>query len=405
MGDVLYRLAAVTQDDRWATTGDRFVKKIFFTPLALRQDALKGLHANTHMPQVISAAQRFEISSDARFAEVSEFFWETVAEARTYATGGSGNTESWLTNANQIAAEMKVSSHHQECCCAYNMMKLTRHLYSWSGDARYIDYYERNLWNHRLGTIQPKTGLTTYFLSMSPGAWKTLCTEDETFWCCTGSGVEEFTKLNDTIYYHDDDGVYVNLFVASELRWTEKNIHLSQQTNFPETDRTVLMIQSAPAGEWTIHLRVPSWTTSQSSVSINGRKLETSGTPGSYFTIRRIWRRGDKVELVVPMRVTAEPLRDDPTQQAFLYGPLVLAGQFPLGDIAFDLQHNQGPEIQEIAPSAAPKLAVKDQQPDSFIKRVQGQPLAFRTTGQNGDITLRPINQSWERFAVYFTVI
>ena len=191
MNEVLYNLAAVTGDDRWARTGDRFTKKIFFTPLAMHHDELKGLHANTHMPQVIGAARRYELSSDHRFQDVSEFFFDTISQARTYATGGSGNTEGWLTQANHLALEMKVSSHHQECCCAYNMMKLSRHLYGWSSDARFIDYYERNLLNHRLGAIQPETGLTTYFLSMSPGAWKTTCTEDETFWCCTGSAVEE----------------------------------------------------------------------------------------------------------------------------------------------------------------------------------------------------------------------
>src|ERR1039457_1365679 len=197
MNEVLYNLAAVTQDDRWARTGDRFTKKIFFTPLAARRDELKGLHANTHMPQVIGAARRYELSSDHRFADVSEFFFETVSESRTYATGGSGDTEGWLTLANHINLERTASSHHQECCCSYNMMKLSRHLYGWSGDTHYIDYYERNLLNHRLGAIQPGTGLTTYFLSLSPAAWKTLCTEDETFWCCTGSALEDYAKLND----------------------------------------------------------------------------------------------------------------------------------------------------------------------------------------------------------------
>ena len=96
---------------------------------------------------------------------------------------------------------MHISSHHQECCCSYNMMKLARHLYSWSGDRAVIDYYERNLFNHRLGAIEPETGHTSYFLSMAPGAWKTTCTEDQSFWCCTGTGVEEFAKLNDTIYF------------------------------------------------------------------------------------------------------------------------------------------------------------------------------------------------------------
>jgi DUF1680 family protein len=404
MNDVLYQLAAVTKDDRWARTGDRFTKKIFFTPLAMRRDELFQLHVNTHVPQVIGAAQRYEISSDHRFGDVSSFFWETVAEGRSYVTGGSGNTESWLTHPNDRAAEMKVSSHHQECCCAYNMMKLSRHLYGRSGDPRYLDYYERNLLNHRIGTIQPETGMTSYFLSMTPGAWKTLSTDDQTFWCCTGTGVEEYAKLNDTIYWHDEESLYVNLFVASRLDWAEKGIRVKQQTTFPTEARTLLMIEATPAKRWTMHLRVPAWTDNSSEVRINGRALDVSGTPGSYLTITRAWRAGDHVELLMPMRLTVEPLPDEPTLQAFLYGPLVLAGQFAKGDLSDDLMHNQGPELQEAAKVDVPALSAKGQQPEEWIKPVPGHELEFKTTGQAQNVTLKPLYQSWERFAVYWMV-
>lgn len=403
MNEVLYNLAVITGDDRWARTGDRFTKKVFFTPLALRQDLLKGLHANTHMPQVIGAARRYELSSDARFGNVARFFWETIAESRTYATGGSGNTESWLTNANHLAIELAASSHHQECCCAYNMMKLTRHLYGWTAEARYIDYYERNLFNHRLGTIQPETGLTSYFLSMSPGAWKTLCTEDDTFWCCTGSALEEFAKLNDTVYYHDGDGVYVNLFVASSLQWKERGIELQQSTKFPESDRTLLKVQASPEQTWTLHLRVPAWTTPNSAVFINGKQVSASGSPGSYLALRRVWKAGDRVEFIVPMRLTTEPVRDDPQERAFLYGPIVLAGQFPWGEIASEFEHTQGPELGELPPLRVPDLIARGEKPEDWIRPVSGKPLHFRTTGQSEGVTLKPLNQSWDRFAVYWT--
>jgi DUF1680 family protein len=135
-----------------------------------------------------------------------------------------------------------------------------------------------------------------------------------------------------------------------------------------------------------------------------GRPLDVSGTPGSYLTIARTWHAGDRVEFTMPMRVTAESLRDDPTKMAFLYGPLVLAGQFPLGQIDFDLQHNQGPEIQEATAIKVPSLASHGAQLADWIKPVAGQPLEFRTTGQTQDVTLKPISQSWERFTVYFTV-
>ncbi len=404
MNEVLYNLAAVTGNDRWAHTGDRFTKKIFFTPLALRQDHLKGLHCNTHMPQVIGAARRYELSSDARFGDVARFFWETVSESRTYATGGSGNTESWLTNADHLALEMQASSHHQECCCAYNMMKLTRHLYSWAPEVRYVDYYERNLFNHRLGMIQPETGLTGYFLSMSPGAWKTLCTEDETFWCCTGTAVEEFAKLNDTIYFHDDDGVYVNLFVSSRLDWRDRSIHLQQSTSFPESGRTSLTVHSSPAKAWTLYLRVPGWTTAENAVRINGRPVPLAGSPGSYLAIRRSWKAGDRVDFTVPMRLVAEPLRDQPATQAFLYGPIVLAAQFPRGEIPTDFEHTQGPELAEVTPLSVPDLKARGDELENWIHPEPGKPLHFRISGQSEDVALKPLNQSWDRFAVYLRV-
>jgi len=404
MSDVLYNLSGLTGNPRWAAVGDRFVKKAFFTPLAKRQDELKGLHCNTHMPQVIGAARRYELSSDHRFADVSEFFFETVSEARTYAAGGSGNTEGWLTNANRLALEMTASSHHQECCCAYNMMKLARHLYQWSGDPRLIDYYERNLLNHRLGAIAPGTGLTTYFLSMSPGAWKTTCTEDQTFWCCTGTALEEYSKLNDSIYFHDEEAIYVNLYAASKLHWRERDIALEQETQFPDSDRTRLTVRATASKPWSLKLRIPSWTTNENVVTLNGRKLDVPGAPGSYFTITRIWHPGDRVELTMPMRLTVEPLRDDPSRLAFLYGPLVLAGQFGEAPSDFDLQHNQGPEIQEAPPIRVPTLASRGRPAETLLEPIPGHTLAFQARDQSEPISLIPLNRSWGRFAVYWTV-
>ncbi len=405
MNDVLYNLATATGDDRWAHTGDRFTKKIFFTPLVLRHDALKGQHMNTHVPQVIGAARRYELSSDYRFRDVSQFFFETVRESRTYATGGSSNNEHWLTDPDRLAAEKSVSSHHQECCCAYNMMKLARHLYGWSGDPRLIDYYERNLLNHRLGAIEPETGHTTYFLSLSPGAWKTTCTEDDSFWCCTGTGLEEFTKLNDTIYFHDDDTLYVNLYFASTVDWKSRSVRVKQETSFPENGRTELTIEDSPVTSWTLCLRIPAWTSAANSVAINGKQLEAAGTPGSYLSLTRVWKPGDRIELNMPMRVTAEPLSDDRTQQAFFYGPLVLAGQFRKQGLADDLEHKQGPQIAQAPAVDVPALDVVGGDPPVSIKPVPGEALTFRASGHNSEeVILKPLNQSWQRFAVYWKV-
>jgi len=207
-----------------------------------------------------------------------------------------------------------------ECCCVYNMLKLTRHLYSWTAEPSYFDYYERVLLNHRLGTIQPKTGFTQYYLSLYPGAWKTFNTEDQSFWCCTGSGVEEYSKLNDSIYWRDNEGVFVNLFIPSELNWVEKGFRLRQETKFPEQPSTALVVTASKPVQMAMHLRVPAWLKSAPAVKVNGRALEASASPGSYLTLSRTWKTGDRVEMELPMHLSVEAMPDDPKTQAFLYG-------------------------------------------------------------------------------------
>ena len=255
MNDVLYNLAAATGDDRWARTGDRFTKKIFFTPLVLRHDALKGQHMNTHVPQVIGAARRYELSSDYRFRDVSRFFFETVSEAahlchrriqQQRALARRSRSSGSRNEGQRTSPGMLLLLQHDEARAAP--------LYVGSATAAFMDYYERNLLNHRLGTIEPETGHTTYFLSLAPGAWKTTCTEDDSFWCCTGTGVEEYSKLNNTIYFHDDDSLYVNLYFASTVDWKDRGIRLKQSTNFPESDRTELNIEKTPGAEWTLRV-------------------------------------------------------------------------------------------------------------------------------------------------------
>ena len=197
---------------------------------------------------MIAACRHYEMTGDPRYRQIGQFFYETVTESRRYATGGTSNNEAWLTEAGHLAAEWKQATDTAECCCVYNMLKLARNLYEWSGDPRYFDYYERTLLNHRLGTIDIETGNTMYYLSHTPGAWKTFCSEYDSFWCCTGTGVEEYSKLNNSIYFFDQDGLYVNLFVSSDLTWKDKGLTIQQQTQYPTQDHTTADIQGRTAG-------------------------------------------------------------------------------------------------------------------------------------------------------------
>ena len=405
MNEVLYNLAAATSDDRWAKVGDRFTKKRFFNPLASRRDELRGLHVNTHIPQVIGAARRYEISGDTRFHDVADFFWYEVISARTYVTGGTSNGEGWLAQPRQLAQELKRSVATAECCCAYNMMKLTRHLYGWTGDPRYFDYYERTLFNHRLGTIRPSSGATQYYLSLTPGAWKTFNTEDKSFWCCTGSGVEEYSKLNDSIYWRDEQGVYVNLFIPSELNWTEKGFRLKQETKFPEQPRTMLVVSVDKPVQLALRLRIPSWIQAGGSVKINGRALEASASPGGYLTLARTWKNGDRVELELPMHLHVEAMPDDLKLQSFLYGPIVLAGDLGNDGLKPDLIVGpNAPRMRGMPTLDIPTFRAAGADPSAWIKPAD-KPLVFRTDGQQKDVTLSPINSIFDkRYSIYWQV-
>ena len=404
MAEVLYNLAAATNNDQWAKAGDRFTKKRFVNPLASRRDELRPLHVNTHIPQVIAAARRYEISSDMRFHDVADFFFYEVSTARTYVTGGTSNGEAWLAQPRQLAAELKMSVSTAECCCSYNMLKLARHLYTWTADPRYFDYYERALLNHRIGAIQPGTGHTQYYLSLTPGAWKTFDTEDQSFWCCTGTGVEEFSKLTDSIYWHDDDGVYVNLFIPSELNWPEKGFGLRQDTRFPDQPRTALTVTADKPVNLALRLRIPSWLVSAPTVKLNGRLLEATASPGSYLTLARTWKKADRVEMELPMSLHIESMPDDPKLQAILYGPLVLAGDLGAQGLTDQLITGpMGPRVQAL-PIEIPTFRAAAADPASWIKPGD-KPLSFRTTGQQKDVALVPLNSIFDkRYSVYWEV-
>jgi uncharacterized protein len=404
MAEVLYNLAAATNNDRWAKAGDRFTKKVFVNPLAMGRDELRGLHTNTHIPQVIAAARRYEISGDRRFYDVADFFYYTVSTGRTYVTGGTSNGEGWLTQPRFLAHELKLSGATAECCCSYNMLKVARHLYSWNADPRYFDFYERTMLNHRIGTIQEKTGHTQYYMSLTPGAWRTWGTEDQSFWCCTGSGVEEYSKLNDSIYWHDDAGLFVNLFIPSELNWSEKGVKVRQETKFPAEGATALVVTADKPVQMLMRLRIPGWLQQSPTVKVNGKALDATAAPGSYLAISRTWKTGDRVEMAMPMNLSIEKMPDDPTMQAVLYGPLVLAGDLGSeGLTERNVNGQEGPSTFR-AQIQVPTFKAPSEDPAAWIKPGD-QPGTFRTVGQQKDVTLVPLhNITDKRYSVYWHV-
>ncbi len=402
MNDVLYNLYAATGKEEYAALAHRFDHARIFDPLADGRDELKGLHMNTQVPKIIGAARRYELTGEERYRRIAEFFWKQVTGPRAYVTGGSSNREHWRTEPGKLAAEL--SAETQECCCTYNMLKLTRHLFGWTADARYADYYERALLNGIDGTIDPKTGLTMYFVPLASGYWKRFATPRNSFWCCTGTGVESFSKLADSIYFHDDAGLYVNLFLASELDWREKGLKLRQQTTYPEQEGTALRVEAKSPVRMALSIRVPWWAARGFTVKVNGKTQAGAARPGAYFKIERQWKTGDTVDVSMPMGLHAESMPDDPALQAFLYGPLVLAGELGGPGLTEEMQYGEEQAINQ-KPAAAPEFRAAAANPAEWIKPVPGRKLAFRTTGQQRDITLIPFSRLFEqRYGVYWSV-
>jgi hypothetical protein len=399
MGEVLSNLYAVTGKEYYLRMAQRFDKKAFFDPLADHRDELKGLHVNTHIPQVIAAARYYELTGERRYRDIAEYFWDEVVSERSYCTGGTSNRETWNTDPGKLSADLGPTT--AECCCAYNMMKLTRHLFGWSPDARYMDYYERLVFNHRLGTINPEDGTMMYYLPLASGYWKTFGKPLDAFWCCTGTGSEEYAKLGDTIYFHDDDSMYVNLYIDSQVQWPEKGLRFKQETRFPEQQGTTITVFADKPAQLAVNLRIPYWVRG-GNVKINGTALPAFASPSSYLSLNRTWKSGDKIELNLPMDLHIDSMPDNETIQAAMYGPLVLAGRFDA--VPNEMSYgNPGPKAG--AEQKVPDIVADASDPTAWIEPDARQPLTFQTVGQSQPISMVPLYQVMHnRYAVYWKV-
>jgi DUF1680 family protein len=408
MNEVLYNFAAVTGQERWRDLAHRFDHERFFAPLALGRDELKGLHANTNIPKVIGAARRYELTGEPRYRHIAEYFWREVTTQRAYCTGGTSNGEGWEDEPGVLSTQL--SGYTQEDCTTYNMLKLTRHVFGWTADPACADYYERALFNGILGSQHPRDGEKLYYVSLASGLWKLFGTPTQDYWCCTGTMSEAFAQLGDSIYFHDDAGLYVNLFIASELDWSERGVRVLQETRFPEQEGTKLTVRAARPTRFALRVRVPTWITSGGSARLNGRALEGFAAPGGYYVLDRAWKDGDTLDVALPMGLHMHPMPDDPSLQAVMYGPLVLVGRLGTAGLT--------PEVLRAEPTRprtvpeyksdsvpAPAFIAKGSGPADWITRTTARSLEFRTMGQAQDVTLVPFHGLFdERYAVYWKI-
>jgi len=403
MSEVLFNLYATTGDASHMALARRFEKREFLDPLADHVDKLRGLHVNTHIPQVIGSARGYEITGEPTDREIALYFWSQIVNARSYATGGTSWGEVWGSDPYHLATQLGTSN--QESCTSYNMLKLTSQLFSWNPDPAYADYYELLFLNGILPTQNPSDGMLMYYLPLGSGWYKTFGTARNSFWCCTGTGVESFARLGSDIYYHDESNLYVNLFIPSEVRWIEEGVTLRQTTDYPRSARTQLLVQCGKPVVFSLNIRVPKWSATGARVLINGREIEATSSPGSFLMLKRTWKNRDRVDIEYTMDLHLKPLPDNPRIAAIMYGPLVLAGRLGSEGLTDSVTHGfYGPSRE---PTLTPCLIVDDRDMKSWLAPVSGKPLTFRTkdVGVPRDVELIPIHELFnERYAVYWTI-
>ena len=323
VNEAFYNLYALTGDERYRWLARFFYHNEVMDPLRELRDDLGTKHTNTFIPKVIAEARNYELTKDETSRKLTGFFWHTMIDRHTFAPGCSSDKEHYF---DPQEMSKHLSGYTGETCCTYNMLKLSRHLFCWTGDEAVAGYYERALYNQILGQQDPETGMVCYFLPLLSGAHKVYSTKENSFWCCVGSGFESHAKYGEAIYYHNDKGIYVNLFIPSEVNWEDKGLTLRQETAFPFEETTVLTVKAVQPVRTTVYLRYPSWSRNVS-VRVNGKKMPVKQKPGSYIALTRQWQDGDRIEATYPMQVRIETTPDNPDKGALLYGPLVLAGE------------------------------------------------------------------------------
>ena len=319
-------VAAITGDKRYLTLAHRFSHDIILNPLLKQEDKLTGIHANTQIPKVIGFKRIADIEKNDDWSKAADFFWHTVVNNRSITIGGNSVYEHFHPADN--FEPMRTSEQGPETCNTYNMLRLTKMLYATSADAKYMDYYERALFNHILSTQDPVQGGFVYFTPMRSGHYRVYSQPQTSFWCCVGSGLENHARYGEMIYAHKgNDQLYVNLFIPSTLEWGDINIE--QSTSFPDEEGTSVIVTSKKGKnkKFTLNIRVPEWVNEgELSLTING-KTEKVNIADGYVKVNRSWKDGDKLHISMPMHLRAIDMPDNSHNYSFLYGPIVLASR------------------------------------------------------------------------------
>ena len=339
MNDCLYELYSYSHNKHHLEAAQKFDEKALFLMAAKgEKNCLDGKHANTQIPKFIGAIKRYNVlkqlgeakQEDEAYLVDAEKFFEMVVKRHSFVTGGISVMEHFRKDYHLDEIRTQTNC---ESCCAHNMLKLAKELFKATRKKEYADYYETTLRNAIMGAVKTESGAASYFTPMATGYYKTFGEEEpekNMFWCCTGSGMENFTKLGDSIYFRANDTLLVNQYVASKVTWEEKNLVLTQKSDVTKSEEISFVLNALHDKEISdvaIALRIPDWMHGEATIYVNGTEKMTAAGNSEYVLLERNWEDGDVIMAKYPMSVESVGLLDQDAVFAFRYGPTVLAAK------------------------------------------------------------------------------
>lgn len=384
-------LYGITGNAKFRTLMERYDRPRLFDALLRGEDCLSYKHANTTIAEIHGAARAWEVTGIERYRRITEAYWkQAVTERGYFCTGGQTTAEAWAPKQKQASMH---STSNQEHCVVYNMIRLADFLLRWTGEAQYSDYIERNIYNGIFAQQNIKTGMVIYYLPFQTGSKKPWGTPTEDFWCCHGTLLQAHTLYADLTAYENENGVVLSQYVPSVLNWQRSGSNIELALNYernssswkkPANDNIRVEIKADRPVEFTLSFRIPWWTEQKFSLSINGESVSCEIVDG-YIRITRVWEK-DRINLDFSRHVTLCPTPDRPEMNAFMYGPIALAG------LCEDEK----------------TLCTGGRKPEEILRPYNEnawEDVSFYTVGQSANIKFIPLyNVIDEKYTIYFPV-
>ena len=419
MLEIWAELFGITGKPEYRELMDRYTRRRLFDPLLKGSDPLTNMHANTTIPEILGAARAYEVTREARWLDIAKAYWELAAERLPrFATGGGTTGEVWVPEGR---LQHRLGDKNQELCTVYNMMRLAEFLLRHTGEARYADYWERNLRNgvlaqgfwkrsltHGAKTDHPLSGLVSYFLPLRPGSVKLWASETDHFFCCHGSNVQANATHTGGIFYKVGNGLAIASLIESGLSWDRggersrveiRRVDLAGDIQGidgvapphpapPDRQSFEIRVSCPRPAEFELSFRLPWWLAGEAQASVNGEAIRVESKPSSFVHIKRRWK-DDSVRIELPKRLASEPLPGSSDMYAFMDGPDLLAGLCSEERILY------------CDDPAAPERSLLSDDEREWGRWKGG----YKTRGQDPGIRFMPLREvGYERYSVYFPV-